>query len=432
MIAEPRAIQPANEGILHRVWERREYEALRLRTVNAARVQVIFPGRANGAEGPDFLDASVHVEGRGLLCGDVEVHVRSRDWMSHGHHRDPGYNRVGLHVVWDADSLWTERQDGEHIDTVSLRGCVAFAGDEIAAETGQPRGVDCRERARVLGPGETGRILDEAGDARLAVKSARFEGELAVQPPEEVLYRGLMRALGYSRNREPFFELAGLLPWSAIEALASSLPQEERPGAITSWLLGVAGLLEHAPASARDLWRRFPLRREMEPSEWCLAGVRPANHPARRMQGAGEVLARFTREGLVEGFTRAMLLAVHHRDPGLIIELASAPPAIGRERAREMAVNVALPFFHAMGDANEALSHTASELFALTPAGPGNRKVKDMAFQLGIGETLAVLLTARREQGLIHLIEGPCRHGWCAGCPLGRAAPSLTTLTAAS
>ena len=82
------------------------------------------PGRRNGGAGPDFLDASVDVEGRGLLRGDVEIHVRARDWMSHGHHRDPAYNGVVLHVVWDADSLWTEREDGQHVPTAPLKGCL--------------------------------------------------------------------------------------------------------------------------------------------------------------------------------------------------------------------------------------------------------------------------------------------------------------------
>lgn len=432
MIWRPDLKRPSREAVLHGAWARREYEEDRLRTLDGGRVQVVFPGRPNGAEGPDFLDASVHVEGRGLLRGDVEIHLRSRDWMSHGHHEDQRYNSVALHVVWDADSLWTEREDGEHVETVSLKGCIAPVGEEAAGETGPPHGAACCARAQGLGAEEMGRILDEAGDVRLANKSARFEGEMAVRPPVETLYQGLMRALGYSRNREPFLELAGALPWSAIEAMASPLPEEERCGAISAWMLGVAGLLEHAPAPMRELWSRSPLRREMNGGGWRLAGVRPANHPARRIQGAGEVLARFTGEGLLKGFERALLLGAHHQDPDLVIELAAAPPAIGRERAREMTVNVVLPFFHAFRGENEGLSRAATQLFGLAPAGPGNRKVKDMAAQLGMGERLSVPLTARREQGLIHLIEGPCRYGACAGCPIGRAAPRETTLAAVS
>ena len=55
-----------------------------------------------------------------------------------------------------------------------------------------------------------------------------------------------------------------------------------------------------------------------------------------------------------------------------------------------------------------------------------------MSAQLGIGKGLPVRLTARREQGLVHLVEGPCRHGWCRSCPLGRAAPRRAVMPAAS
>ena len=96
--------RPPEEKFLYGVWARRGFDPRRLRTVDGARTQVVFPGRRNGGAGPDFLDASVDVEGRGLLRGDVEIHVRARDWMSHGHHRDPAYNGVVLHVVWEADS----------------------------------------------------------------------------------------------------------------------------------------------------------------------------------------------------------------------------------------------------------------------------------------------------------------------------------------
>ena len=428
--------RPPDEEFLYGVWARRGFDPRKLRTVDGARTQVVFPGRRNGGAGPDFLDASVDVEGRGLLRGDVEIHVRARDWMSHGHHRDPAYNGVVLHVVWDADSLWTEREDGQHVPTAPLKGCLqtSVEADSEDGVTGTPPLGRCDEIASALGAEQVARLLDEAGDERFAAKAVRFQGEMAVWPPSEVLYQDMMRALGYSKNRAPFLALARLLPWSTVEALAASTPQEELPRAIAAWLLGTAGLLQGAGSDIEDIWRRSLLTREMRPSDWRLAGVRPANHPSRRILGAGDALARFTDEGLVEGFERAFLIADHHKDPGLLIDLTAAPPAIGSERAREMVVNVVLPFFRAFGleQKDGALAGPASFLFELAPPGPGNRKLKDMSAQLGIGRPFGVPMTARREQGLVHLIEGACRHGWCAECPLGRAAPRHVALTAAS
>ena len=281
--------RPPEEELLYGVWARRGFDPRRLRTVDGARTQVVFPGRRNGGAGPDFLDASVDVEGRGLLRGDVEIHVRARDWMSHGHHRDPAYNGVVLHVVWDADSLWTEREDGQHVPTVPLRGCLqtsveAYSEDGI---TGTPLLGRCDEIASALGAEQVAQFLDEAGDERFAAKAIRFQGEMSVWPPSEVLYQGMMCALGYSKNREPFLALARLLPWSTVEALAASTPQKERPRAITAWLLGTAGLLQGAGSDIEAIWRRSLLTREMRPSDWRLAGVRPANHPSRRILGAG-------------------------------------------------------------------------------------------------------------------------------------------------
>lgn len=427
---------PPGEEPLYGIWAQRRYDALKLRTVDGALLQVVFPGRRNGMEGPDFLDASVHVEGQGLLRGDVEVHVRARDWMSHGHHRDPAYNNVILHVVWVADSLWTERQDGQHVPTTSIRNCLLSPDHWLPL--GEADGIlssgGCAATASSIGTSGLEGLLDEAGNSRFSSKVVRFRGELAVSPSAEVLYKGILHALGYSRNREPFISLAQLLPWSTIELLASTVPEDGRADAIAAWLLGTAGLMDSATPAIEEQWRRSRLTREMAPRDWRLAGVRLANHPACRILGAGHLLARFTGEGLLDGFERAILLAAHHDDPALLIELAAAPPSIGRERAREIIVNIVLPFFNALAldEGRSSTSDAASRLFTLLPPGPGNRKVEDMANQLGIGKGLPVRMTARREQGLVHLVEGACRHGSCADCPLGRAVRGQPSLAAVS
>ena len=48
--------------------------------------------------GPDFKDAVISVDGVDLVC-DVEIHLHARDWVYHGHHEDPNFDKVGLHVV---------------------------------------------------------------------------------------------------------------------------------------------------------------------------------------------------------------------------------------------------------------------------------------------------------------------------------------------
>ncbi|MDY7018807.1 MAG: DUF2851 family protein, partial [Chloroflexota bacterium] len=70
-----------------------------LRAEDGERIKAVYPGRVNSNDGPDFRNAVVAMSRSGLRKGDVEVHVRSSDWYSHGHCGDSKYNNVVLHVV---------------------------------------------------------------------------------------------------------------------------------------------------------------------------------------------------------------------------------------------------------------------------------------------------------------------------------------------
>ena len=52
--------------------------------------------------GPDFLEAKVKV-GNTILVGNVELHIKSGDWLRHGHQHDVAYQNLILHVVFEND-----------------------------------------------------------------------------------------------------------------------------------------------------------------------------------------------------------------------------------------------------------------------------------------------------------------------------------------
>ena len=74
---------------------------------NSELVRVVYCGRESDDCGPDFRDAVVVIGENEPIKGDVEIHVKSSDWRSHSHHRDPAYNKVTLHVVMWHDSRMT-------------------------------------------------------------------------------------------------------------------------------------------------------------------------------------------------------------------------------------------------------------------------------------------------------------------------------------
>jgi hypothetical protein len=86
------------EVMLQRRWAGAEFPAW-ISTESGERLRLLYPGTWNLGPGPDFRDARLLAESGHLLRGDVELHRRERDWIAHGHDRDPAYAEVVLHVL---------------------------------------------------------------------------------------------------------------------------------------------------------------------------------------------------------------------------------------------------------------------------------------------------------------------------------------------
>jgi hypothetical protein len=91
------------ERLLQFIWQFQYFNKSELTTSAGEYLQVIFPGKYNINQGPDFSEAKVKI-GNALWNGSVEVHFRTSDWEKHKHHRDENYNNVILHVVWEHDA----------------------------------------------------------------------------------------------------------------------------------------------------------------------------------------------------------------------------------------------------------------------------------------------------------------------------------------
>ena len=393
------------ERLLWKLWKRRAVRQDEFRTSAGTRVRVLYPGRAGTAAGPDFRDALLDVEGVGLVRGDVEIHLRQRDWDAHGHGDDPNYNGVALHAALEVDSPETALHSGNAAPVVSLSGLLDEADNTEPANLDEtqvsydlwkllaPRGY-----SRPINAAEAGDLLDRAGDERFRRKAALLGQFATEQGPEQTLYEALLEGLGYRHNQQPFVKLAQAAPTAALRRAALPVLAEQRPTALRHWLLAVSGLADDTSASPS----RLPpgLGPAMERKEWRLFRVRPANHPAMRIEGAAMLVARFLERGLLAGLEDASgspsqltaALTVDGRDG------RTAP--IGMSRARDLAVNAVLPLLHDMDGGAES-SYLA--LYRRFPKMQGNEVVREMTEQLFPEAWRAGVNTARRQQGLLHL-----------------------------
>jgi len=274
------------------------------------------------------------------------------------------------------------------------------------------------------------KLLDVAGEERFKQKAAFLQASLRREEAGQVLFRSMMRALGYSKNMKPFEELACRVPLSFVEKM------ETRESLLLkqAWLLGTAGLLscQRLKGETRELGRIWQLvgqgAETMEESNWHFSHVYPNNSPLRRIIAQTYLLQRYHESGLFHGVLQlvreAPLLAANHAlEEGLIVpgdgqEKVRKTALLGRSKADEIVVNVILPFTFSWGEIchEKELAEKALEIYLSYPRLSENEITRHMARQFCLEGSSD--LAACHQQGLIHIYRTHCREGGCGECPL--------------
>lgn len=412
--------------------------ARELRTVDGRRVNVIFHGHWSHGFGPDFSDAMIETEAEGLLSGAVEIHGRSSEWSTHGHHLDPRYNTVILHVVSRIDTAETRRADGKIVPVVTLGipDDVLFSIDsrlpEIWTELG---GEVCAADIASREPARLRAAIWRLGDQRLDNRVRQFEGELSLAPAADIALRGILDAFGYSENRAAMGALAERLIRAHVrERWTADATNPLRSTRRAAMMLGSAGFLPMSPADAhfsglsprqlRDIegaWFAMMTATGESPvpaTAWTRARTRPANHPVARLMCASALLDRTDADPF-------SILLEHVRSrgdiPEAIRDLSNAPdrPALGQARAVGIAANVILPLALAFARhaADPELEDAASDAWARLPAAEWSRPARRARYQ-AVGDSRLHRLGERGIQGLIHLDRHLCTPRRCYECPI--------------
>jgi len=441
------------ELTLAKVWQAQWLVPGPWRTTAGQTVSVQYRGRWSAGFGPDFADAALTLDGQRVV-GAVELHRCAGDWRAHGHHLDPAYNAVVLHVVYANDGPPAVTRTGHTLPTLVLAPLLAGPLDVFPADTAALGGLGdhpCAHdylSATATGGDDLTRLLGRAGDMRLALKAAGLEARFAVAPPGNALYAGLLDALGYQMNRAPMAALADALPLHALERQVFTALAVEREAVAAALLLGTAGFLDRdaLPAFLEDgelLRARWQTTGGVAVvTGWQTARVRPANHPARRLLALAAWIA-----GTPEGLAAALLapLTEYAEEPRRAVRglrealrprsrfLRGEASPIGTDRAGEIAINVLLPFalVYGLRTGDDTLVAGAERVWDVYPAPRDNAITGAMRTQLGgDGADALRVRTGRHQQGLIALYQERCKARQCATCPVAHLA-ALTALTAA-
>jgi len=439
------------ESLVVKIWQRLLLDGTELTTEEGESVKIIYPGRSNDDQGADFRDAVLTISGR-LAIGDIEVHTKSSDWQAHRHQANPVYNRVILHVVmWDDTGTATNLPNGETIPTVVL---YKYIKSPISQWTNPlpTISVPCLKAAERLTKGVIAEFLDSAGEERFLAKAAQFQTDLGQMEAGQCLYQGIMGALGYSKNKLPFLELASRLSLQRLESISRGKISD---GECLAWqqalLLGTAGLLpsqrpnwhpgnDEWVDTLEGLWTSSCQARAMSHGDWHLFKVRPNNFPIRRIVAMSYLILRCRERGILDEVVNMIKgVAISKNHPGLkegLMVTTSAywashfdfgsgcrikmPTLLGSRRAAGIVVNVVLPFAYAWSRVNShpEIEKEAFDLYRSYPRLAINAVERHMRNQLGLNNSL--VNSARRQQGLIHIYNTLCTRGKCNCCPLSQ------------
>jgi hypothetical protein len=458
------------EQLIYQLWERGYFASIPLTTIDGQIVGIVSLGQRNDDAGPDFKNITIRLDDT-LYQGDLEIHRAPDDWYQHSHHADPAYNNVIMHlVIGPVDTSEPAIRLNRHavvaqvfVDIPEEKFFALHQQYQLGVSPTLPA-RSCPHRLKSID--YKLKLIEYWGHQRLQDKADRFAELRETCSWNQILYVGMMEALGYVKNQVPFRQLAHLFPFEAVALEFQPLSAEGMLGRPLGILLGLAGLLpsqdptfdwrkikdsetqEYIP-QLEEAWREFSERLGLEPmrrEQWQFFRMRPSNFPTRRLAGACLILQPFLATGILEPLYR--LVANAEQQPRQLInrlekcficqtsgywanhyqlednlsplEDGRSATLVGPERAREIVINVVLPVLLAHGKeiGASALMEKIWHIYELYPRQSNNSIVTQMINTLFSAEEKAnrPIQTAALQQGLLHLFKLYCRRGECDRC----------------
>lgn len=275
-----------SENFLHFIWQFQLYKTLDLFCVDGERLRILNPGISNKNAGPDFNRAKLSIGGITWI-GDVEIHIKSSDWLLHGHQKDPAYDSVILHVVYQYD-LPVYRKDGSVLPVLVLEKLFPEQlFDHYDQLINSINKFPCEKQIREINSVVVNGFLSRMMVERLEQKSAQVFDKLArlAGDWEATFYYFMAKSFGFKVNEIPFELLVSALPLQVLRKHLNNALQVE------ALLFGQAGFLS---GSFKDEYPR-KLKREylflqkkyglepIGPGAWKFLRMRPQNFPTLRL-----------------------------------------------------------------------------------------------------------------------------------------------------
>ncbi len=414
-----------NEALFQFIWQYSLYQPTGLQTVDGEPITVIHGGKLNRDAGPDFLEGKIKI-GKTLLVGNIEHHVKSSDWLRHGHQNDAAYQNLILHVVYENDVKDVARNTPtlELKDHIPAHVIGHYAGLMQAAQK-LPCAGQHQQVREITKESWMSRLLAERWEQKLADWNVMLEN--SAEDWRNLLYWRMAANFGFKTNAAPFLMLAQSLPINIPTKHKENLMQ------IEALLFGQAGMLEEdfEEDYPRELQREYEYLRkkyQLKPIAkhlWKFLRMRPANFPTVRIAQFAALIHRsihlFSQivethtvkeiEPLLE-LTASEYWDTHFQFDALQKQVSKK--SLGKTSIQNIVINTVAPiqFLFAARQDTHKLQERALQLLEAVPAEQNN--ITRLWAENGW-----VPENAAQSQALLQLYNNYCSSKRCLECAVG-------------
>lgn len=418
------------EELLHYAWRMRRFNATDLQTTDGQAVEILHPGQLNTHAGPDFLNARLRIEDT-IWAGNIEMHLRSSDWLQHGHQSDAAYDNVILHVVYEEDKC-IYRVNGTDIPCLEMKQRISR---RLAAHyqrlVQSEQWVPCANSIEQVNELTRNLWLDRMAAERLEARASKIQEQLLRNKEgwEETFYQFMARSLGGSVNAEPMQMLAERTPLIMLYKYRHSLFQLE------ALLFGQSGLLEDEtladeyPHRLQQEYRFLQQKHGLAPlpaQTWKYLRLRPANFPTIRIaqlatmiyQQAGWFSKAMAAHDLTELNNLFTVKLSNYWWDHYTFDKASQhqAKALGTQTVQSIIINTVAPmlFLYGTRKGDPKLRDKGLDLLEKLPA-ERNKIIREWQ-KLGVRAS-----SAYHSQALLQLKQQYCTPKRCLECAIGNA-----------
>jgi len=238
-----------NEKLLQYLWNFKIFKSFDFKDVEGNPLEILDFGKWNFDSGPDFLLGKIRFRDL-LLAGNIELHVKSSDYIFHQHSGNPEFENLILHAVFYHD-MEVEELQNRNIPTLELKNYI----DETVlwkyeSLLKQNQFIACENLfSSALIPFN---FTEETLIKKLDEKSIAIEEALRLNKNnyEAVLFHQIAYAFGLKVNAENFKQLAESLDFSVVNKIRQNQTQLE------ALFFGVCGWLAKPEDEQMKIWKR--------------------------------------------------------------------------------------------------------------------------------------------------------------------------------